>query len=72
MSQVLLYDTEIIVCKFRPPCPRCTRRMWPDRGLEEEEIFRCMRHGWWIPVVVERDGVELPLFFWGRYRWRFT
>jgi hypothetical protein len=43
----------------------------PTRGLNDEEIFRCIRHGHWIPSpLVDRWGSILPAFRWRLYDWR--
>jgi hypothetical protein len=67
------YDFEISLWRLRPPCPACRRRTWPDRGLDDEEIFLCLRHGYWIPSAIEDSmGDPLPVFRWERYEWRFV
>jgi hypothetical protein len=66
------YDYEIVTFRFRPPCPRCRRPLWPTRGLNDEEVFRCFIHGWWLAEYKEdKDGHRLPLMIWTRYTWRF-
>ena len=65
------YDTHVVLWKFRPPCPACGNRTWPDRGLEDQEIFWCPLHGYWVTEPVYENEEELPLVFWQPYQWRF-
>lgn len=63
------FDFQILLWKFRPPCPEqgCRRRMFIDRGIFEEEVYWCPRHGWYVAVPLEHDGDFLPLFRLERY-----
>jgi hypothetical protein len=65
------YDTHAIFWKFRPPCPKCGRKTWPDRGLEEQEIFWCPLHGHWTMEPESDAEGDLPLVYWEQYKWRF-
>ena len=71
LPALLAYDYEVVVHRFRPPCPVCQRRMWPASGLVGEEVFRCLRHGWWTTDALEdHEGTTLPLVLWRRYYWQ--
>lgn len=67
----IMMDLEIRYHKMRPPCPRCKRRTWMTRGLDDQPLFRCFIHGHWLPEPLENDqGERLPFFRWRLYDWR--
>lgn len=71
MKFALIMEAEIRWHRFRPPCPRCKRRMWPTCGLDEVLVFYCFVHGYWMRDPVEDDqGQQTPFFRWRTYDWR--
>lgn len=63
----VIYDCEL---SLQPPCPDCSKPLFPRLGINDERIYWCPTCGCWELVPLEREGEQLPLLLWTPYNWK--